>query len=280
LSFRGRLGVSRGFRDDQEPESGGAVSLLRRVLDDLRRGENIDAYVTVLAAVALSVLNIAGVLPASSLSGVILGVLALLAVGTLVTRARLEAMASGADRARLPEFPVRYGPDYQAAVDTDGDLWLQGVSLTRTITGSVFALERRLRLGHVVRVLLIQPDSRAAQLAEDRLGVPADYQRRRFQTESSLGHLANLAEQAGGRLEVRLTEQELGFGATVIRAGTSRAVIYVEYYAYRGIRDGLPLVITPADGRWYDFHLGQIEALWEDATAWQPSNPNTPTATA
>ena len=108
MSFRGRLGVSRGFRDDQEPESGGAVSLLRRVLDDLRRGENIDAYVTVLAAVALSVLNIAGVLPASRLSGVILGVLALLAVGTLVTRARLEAMASGADRARLRRFGLGF----------------------------------------------------------------------------------------------------------------------------------------------------------------------------
>jgi hypothetical protein len=189
-------------------------------------------------------------------------------------------MAGGAGRARLPEFPVRYGPDYQAAVDSDGDLWLQGVSLTRTITGAVNSLERRLRLGQVVRVLLIQPGSRAAQLAEGRLGIPADYERRRFQTESSLGHLANLAKKVDGRLEVRLTEQELGFGATIIRAGTSRAVIYVEYYAYRGIRDGLPLVITPADGRWYDFHLGQIEALWEDATAWPPSIPNTPAATS
>jgi hypothetical protein len=102
------------------------------------------------------------------------------------------------------------------------------VSLTRTIAGAVNSLERRLRLGQVVRVLLIQPGSRAAQLAEGRLGIPADYERRRFQTESSLGHLANLAKKVDGRLEVRLTEQELGFGATIIRAGTSRAVIYVE----------------------------------------------------
>jgi hypothetical protein len=87
LSFRVRLGVFRGFRDDQKSESGGAVSLLRRILDDLRRGENIDAYVTVFAAVVLSVLNIVNILPPGSLSGVILGVLALLAIGTLVTRA-------------------------------------------------------------------------------------------------------------------------------------------------------------------------------------------------
>jgi hypothetical protein len=67
----------------------------RRLLHDLRHGENIDAYVTVVAAVALSALNILNILPARSLSGVILGVLALLAIGTLVTRARLEAMAGG-----------------------------------------------------------------------------------------------------------------------------------------------------------------------------------------
>ncbi len=111
------------------------MSLLRRIMEDLRRGENIDAYVTVIAAIVLSVLNVLDVLPAGSLSGVILGVLALLAIGTLVTRTRLEAMSDGADHTHLPRFPDTYGPGYQAALDGEGDLYLQGVSLTRTITG-------------------------------------------------------------------------------------------------------------------------------------------------
>ena len=151
---------------------------------------------------------------------------------------------------------------------SEGDLYLQGVSLTRTITGAVHALERRLRLGHAVRVLLIVPDSEAARLAEDRLGPRPDYARRKFQTESSLRHLADLADKAGGRLEVKLTKQELTFGATLVSSGTSHAALYVEYYAYGGIWDGLPLAISPADGRWYDFHASQIEALWKDASAW------------
>jgi hypothetical protein len=243
------------------------VGLLRRILDDVQRGENIDAYVTVVAAIVLSVLNLLDVLPASSLSGVILGVLALLAIGTLVTRSRLEVISGGINRTRLPTFPDTYPSGYQAALDGEGDLYLQGVSLNRTITGAVHALERRLRLGHRVQVLLVVPESEAARLAEDRLGLRPDYERRKFQTESSLRHLADLAARVGGRLEVRLTKQELTFGATLVSPGTSQAALYVEYYAYGGIWDGLPLAIAPADGRWYDFHVSQIEALWKDAAA-------------
>jgi hypothetical protein len=193
----------------------------------------------------------------------------------LVTRTRLEAMSDGADRTRLPKFPESYASGYQAALDGEGDLYLQGVSLTRTITGAVHSVERRLRLGHVVRVLLIVPDSEAARLAEDRLGLRPDYERRKFQTESSLRHLAELADKVGGRVEVKLTKQELTFGATLVSPGTSQAAVYVEYYAYGGIWDGLPLAITPADGRWYDFHVSQIEALWKDASAAPTSRPPT-----
>jgi hypothetical protein len=242
----------------------------------MRHGENIDAYVTVVAAIVLSVLNITNVLPATSLSGVILAVLALLAIGMLVTRARLEAMAKGG-KPGLPPFPVRWGPEYQAALDGDGDLYLQGVSLTTTILETIHALERRLRLGNSVRVLLIRPDSAAARLAEDRLGIPPDHERRKYHTQSTMAHLARLARDVGTRLEVRLTDQELSFGAAVIHPGTSQTVIYLQYYAYRGTRwDGLRILIKPADGEWYDYHLAQIDELWDGAEIWNPRLPAAP----
>jgi hypothetical protein len=197
----------------------------RRVLNDFRHGENIDAYVTVVAAIVLSALNIANVLPAASLSGVILAVLALLAIGALVTRARLEAMANRGSDTGLPPFPARWGPEFLAALDGDGGLYLQGVSLSTTLTEVIHALDRRLRIGHSVRVLLIKPGSDGLRLAEDRLGVPPDQRRREQQTQASLEHLAQLARSAGGRLEVRLIDQELSFGAALLGRDTSQAVI-------------------------------------------------------
>ncbi|HEV2377894.1 MAG TPA: hypothetical protein VGS19_37740 [Streptosporangiaceae bacterium] len=255
------------------------MNLLRRLVADIRRGENIDAYVTVVAAIVLAVLNIIDVLPTSRLSGVILAVLALLAVGTLVTRSRLEAMTERA-KAGLPHFSARWGADHQAALDDEGDLYLQGVSLTTTIMENLHSLERRLRLGRTVRVLLIRPESPGAHLAEDRLRIPADHGRRTYWTQSTLDHLARLAAGAGDRLQVRLTEQELSFGAAVVNPGTSRAAMYVQYYAYRGTKwDGMRLLIKPSDEQWYDYHLAQIDELWTSATAWTPPQPPSPTPT-
>jgi hypothetical protein len=254
------------------------MDLWRRLLGDLRHGENIDAYVTVVAAIVLSGLSIVNIGPPGGLSGVILAVLALLAIGTLVTRHRLEALARDTDKSSLPQFPVGYGPDYESALFGDGDIYLQGVSLNGTITWIIHALERRLRLGFSVRVLLINPTAAAIYLAEDRMGVPADYKRREFQTNSSLSHLGRLANEIGGRLEIRLTDQELSFGASAIQVGTSQAVIYLQYYAYSGDRHELPLVIKPSDGQWYDFHLMQAEALWERAVVWTPRTSEAPDA--
>jgi hypothetical protein len=155
-------------------------------------------------------------------------------------------------------------------------LYLQGVSLDKTIADTIHALKRRLRLGHEVRVLLIRPDSAAARLAEARLGVKPDYNRRKRQTQASLDRLTDLARDMGGRLQVKLTGQELSFEAAVVRSGTSQAAIYLQYYAFGGTQDGLRLVITPADGQWYGFHLSQTEALWKEAT---PA-PGMPTAFA
>lgn len=68
-----------------------------------------------------------------------------------------------------------------------------------------------------------------------------------------------------------LSDQELSFGAAIIRPGTSQAVIYLQYYAYRGTRwDGLRLLIRPADQGWYGYHLAQIDQLWDEAEPWNP----------
>src|SRR5687767_3273872 len=48
-----------------------SVNLPRRIAADVRRGENIDVYLTIVVALSVAVLNLIGVVPASSLTSLV-----------------------------------------------------------------------------------------------------------------------------------------------------------------------------------------------------------------
>ena len=103
----------------------------------------------------------------------------------------------------------------------------------------------------------------------DRLGIQAGHVRRTAQTHGTRTHLQWRHTTVGGRLEVRVTTEELSFGWTLIAPGTSRATLYLQYYAYKIQRlENMKMILRPADGQWFDFHMDQIEALWANAAPW------------
>lgn len=77
------------------------ITILKRVWKDISQGENIDLYVTVIVAIVLVILNIAGVAPPSWLGSITLGVLALLAITSLGNRYRLDQAVE-----RLTQYPL------------------------------------------------------------------------------------------------------------------------------------------------------------------------------
>ena len=120
-----------------------------------------------------------------------------------------------------------------------------------------------------MRVLLVQPGSAAAELAERRMAIPPDPARRDIQINGTLTHLRWLADTSRGRLEVRLTAQELPVGWVFITPTTSRSTLYLQYYAFRTRRpDTLKMILRPTDGLWYDIHREQFEEYWSDAKPW------------
>jgi len=83
---------------------------------------------------------------------------------------------------------------------------------------------------------------------------------------SALALLNSLRQSAGGRLEVRVTDQELAFGAVFANRDTASARLYLEYYAYKTRIDSqLRLMLSRQDGGWLDHFREQLDALWDDA---------------
>jgi hypothetical protein len=251
------------------------VNLPRRIAADLRRGENIDVYVTIVVALVIAVLNLIGLVPSSNLTSLVLAVLGLLAIGGLATRSRLDQLRDAIVQSgpMRTEFPDSFAADLAKS----GELWLVGVSRRSFINTYFHQLADRLRAGHEVRVLLVRPGSAGAQLAEGRwpTKLPGVMDR---SIEASLAVLAGLHASAGGRLHVRLTEQELSFGAVYTNPNTSSARLYLEYYAYKTRVDTqLRMMLSRRDGAWLDHFREQLDELWADATPALEQPPAEPT---
>lgn len=240
------------------------MKLLRRIGAEVRRGENIDAYLTVVAAIVIAVLNLAGVFPASGLTSLVLAVLALLAVGTLATRGKLEELHAAVVRGGAsPQrtLPPSFGTDLAAVTD----IWISGVSRSTLIRANLLALANRLRAGRTVRVLLVKPGTAAAELADRRMPIAVAGGMDREIT-SALNALTALHRDCGGDLQVRLTDQEPAFGSVFINPATTDPRLYLEYYSYKTRHDShLCLVLTARDGDWLDLFREQLTELWNDA---------------
>jgi hypothetical protein len=237
----------------------------KQIAGHLRRGENIDVYATIVVAVVVAVLNLLGMFPASGLTSLVLAVLGLLAIGGLTTRARLDQLRDAVIQGGPGPAQAAFPPSYQEDLKKPGDIWIIGVARAGFIRTHLHDLGDRLKAGHEVRVLLVRPGSPGALLAEQRMPVamPGVIDQ---SIGSTLVLLKSLHESAGGRLEVRLTDQELAFGAVFANRDTASARLYLEYYAYKTRIDSqLRLMLSRQDGGWLDHFREQLEALWDDA---------------
>lgn len=245
------------------------MKTLRRIWDDLRKGENVDLYLTIVAAVALVVLNLAGVAPATLMAPLTLAVLALLAVTSLGNRYRMDELLAQREQSLDDFFQEHIPPSYQTDLEAAEEVWLVGVSLHRTVTGNYALFERKLQQGHRLRVLLVHPDGAGLEMAVARGYTRRDLEKKRQDIGYVLDMLCDLKQAAPGRVEIRTIQHPLAYGALAVNPDSSRGALYLEHYCFRVSTDSMPRYeLRVADGHWYDFFKSEIQALWAAGVDW------------
>jgi len=238
------------------------VRIIDQIRDDFQHRRNIDIYVTIVAATLVAGLSFFDVVPPDKTGPTVLAVLAVVAFNLLATRVVVEA-----GRQERPErFHSNFPPDMIAKREACEDVYLIGVSLSRTIEGSYGAFERNLRRGDKLRILLTHPSADGAALdARGQITRPSLVDIR-HEIEHSLRLLAQLKNSTGGNLEVRLTRSALKFGMQFLRPENRAAEMHVQLYSYRLSGESRPMfTLTHADGEWFDCYVAQATALWNDA---------------
>lgn len=235
---------------------------MKRLLGDLRSRRNLDVYVTIATAIVISVLSLFDVVPESKVTTLVLLVLAVVAYDSLATRDIVKSQHL------LPAFPMYddFAPDLIQNRNGSMDVYLIGVSLSRTIETSYSAFSRNLSTGARLRILLTDPEaSEAAIDARCQASRPEIAEIRR-EIRSSLTTLARLNRVSPGGLEVRLTSAALKFGLNYLNTAMPSAVMHVQLYSYRLEGESRPMfILRPSDGVWFECFRTQSEQLWSDA---------------
>ena len=246
------------------------MKVLQQIWDDVRQGENIDLYLTVLVAVTLTMLNILGVAPSTWLMPITLAVLSMLAISSLGNRHRLERILENETAESL------FGEEYPATLKEDlsnaSELWLIGQNLARTIVNLLPTLETKIAKGDSIKILVINPGSSAVKFANTRLYFPLpNEQQYREKILSALLTLSPFGKARKEQFEIRTVDYPLAFGAFAINPNTPHGIIYMEQYGFK-IKNDIPkMVLRPKDGIWYDVYKDQITALWQSGESWDYS---------
>lgn len=187
--------------------------------------------------------------------------------------ATLWPSAPGQARAQTARvaFLDSFGAELEYSMSHASELLITGVARNVLLKGNYGNLEKWLRGGCDIRFLLLDPAAQSAlAFAADRYYAERSPDTLRERIGHSLRLLDELQRSTSGRLSVRLTSHPLAAGLIAIDSGSAfrsaASTAFVEFYTYRTVTEP-KIILTPADGCWYDNALVEAEALWANAAS-------------
>jgi len=245
--------------------------MFKRIWGEARRGENIDLYATIVIAVIFVVLDLLGLAPDSWLNPLTLAVLAMVSMAILMSRYHVE---DAVQRLRMPAislFQDKFPEEFELDLLQSESVYIIGASLSRTVKTYYETLQTKLKRGHHVRILILDPNGPAAELTEMRTNghTHKDPERLRLHLRSTLADLEDLEQNSSGRLEVRTINFPMGFGAFGVDLDGPDGILFIEHYPFRTPGGSVPkFVLYARDGRWYEHFRQELLALWENGQPW------------
>ncbi|MBE9156806.1 hypothetical protein IQ265_08180 [Nodosilinea sp. LEGE 06152] len=245
------------------------MEIIRRIISDIRKGENIDLYLFALAALALAILNGLGLASKTLIESVTLALLGLLAAYSLGIRDRLNGINdkfTGTSNLLYEELPSNLR---DATISNSKELFIIGISLNRTIATFYSQLEQKLKDGQKIKILVVDPNGEAVKLIPQRIYRPISNQRLSDKISDTLLLTCSLHSKASDQIEIRTIDFPISFGCFASNIEMSDGSIYIEYYSYKTTRD-LPCVVVSSrkNPYWYSVYKIEVLNLWNAGKEW------------
>jgi hypothetical protein len=165
-------------------------------------------------------------------------------------------------------------PDLEDRLSQADSVMITGVTLVRTSMSLWQTFKGCLERGAQLRFQLIDPEYKALlEIAANRSDKHQNPELLRLAVEQALGNFRTLLPQANADnlLQVRLFPAVPSYGIWLIDAGTPKAEIWVELYAFQYNPEPSFHLIPGHDGEWFTFFQRQVEVMWSKSRPWLPN---------
>jgi hypothetical protein len=235
---------------------------------------------TVTAATLASLSAVRSNTTTSELLQWILLVLALLATTQLVDRLRLmrgieskvDQIIQSAEVSRSAEsFIASSQPQRTERLKNAKSIAINGMTLART-SNSFYALFKECVIsGGQVRLLIIDPDHPALEVAANRFNKHQDPKKLRREVEHTLDTLESLTTdlRIGQDFQLKLAPFVPPYGIWLIDADSPKAEIWVELYSFQADLEPTIQLLPQRDGIWFHFFRQQFENMWQASKPWK-----------
>lgn len=253
--------------------------LFDTILQDVRTGKNVDAYIAVLLSFTLAVLSLVNKLPAELLGAALLGSLGWLILNAISRRREnekrinklLDILVKQRSDIRAKDFFVENyvynDEEFQESFRSAQELYVIGMGQNRSVTTHGGQIHRILTEGGKVHFILADPDGVSTEMAMKRGSARQSLYLARQSHWSAVARLASLFKDPDckGKLEVKfidLLAPYTMYGFDIYEP--DKAKIYVWITPFREpseTRPGFKLTALK-DPDWFIYFRRQYEKFW------------------
>jgi hypothetical protein len=246
---------------------------VRRLLDwcwtDIRRGETIDLWILIAAALVFTVLGVTGIASIQWLNSLVLALLAVLAISQIRGRQEVRGLVASWQRSRTSIFEADFPDAYYAARSRASKSYsFAGMTMQRTFTTMRPDLIRILDNSGTVRILLPDPSNQPLMemvAASRRFGETASHMSN--QISQFIAIAKDLRGATGHSPAVKVISLLPRVGLNVINGDLPDALVMVQLYQVHPEKEPGPIfVLTPSDGEWFTHFRNEFEQLWKSGT--------------
>jgi hypothetical protein len=246
---------------------------LGKIWSDIRKGQNIDLLLTVAVSFVLVALNLLGIASSSLVASLTLAVLGLIALSSLESRYQVSELTEKLNGTSSSLFVDNYPSELDRDIENAQELWLIGVSLSRTIKSYYSVIEQKLIKGHPVKAILTHPEGAALEMSLLPVYGNKSMEQRKAEILGSLETLCELQQRYPNLMKVRTSRHYIGHGVIAVDPNSGKGKLYIENHPFRMPGGSRPKFILEAkDGAWYDFYKQEMFTIWEHCTDWNCKN--------
>lgn len=243
------------------------MNSLKRILEDIKRGENIDLYLTVVMAIVVAVLNLFGFASSALLSSLSLAIFALIASAILGNRHRLDDIQDKLITDGGTKITDTYPESRDEDVANASEIWWFGVHAIVFLRKYRKVIEQKIKKGIKVHVLLVDPDGKSLGMVAARNPGKPSTDREKASILTSLSDLCELKAIAPAKLEIRIIDDPIMYGGCMLNPDKANGIIYIQRYTYQtGIR---PRFTYRPKSEWFEFTKSEILSLWNRGKEWK-----------